>query len=398
MFYFTVKQSPMYRQMSLEELWFGEDTAESSLINENRTNTRTIKIDALSRKYYRLIDYRGMIDKLRDFNEKTKEIREMENRRDNLYETFYIPKKSKKSKRKFRKINKPKPELDAAIRGLKAILEEYFYADSLYHTSAFAYIKKRCAKSCLERHQANDSRWFAKFDLEDFFGSTTLEFVVEMFSMIFPFNVVMSFKEGREELEKALSIAFLDGGLPQGTAISPMITNIMMIPIDFALCNGFRDFHYLKHGKEEARNYCVYTRYADDFLITSRYDFDFKQAEDFIVETLKSFNAPFTIGKEKTRYASRSGANWNLGLMLNKDNKITVGHKKKKEFQAMLCSFALDHINGKPWEIEDVQTLEGFRNYYYNIEGDSINGIVKHIGDKFGVDIQEMIKDRLRLG
>ena len=33
----------------------------------------------------------------------------------------------------------------------------------------------------------------------------------------------------------ALELAFMDGVLPQGTPASPLITTIMMIPIDFCL-------------------------------------------------------------------------------------------------------------------------------------------------------------------
>ena len=283
-----------------------------------------------------------------------------------------------------------------ALRRLKTIFEEDCGADLLYHTSAFAYIKHRCTVDAVKRHQQNESRWFAKYDLSNFFGSTTIEYVMKMFGMVFPFCEVIKNEIGRRELERALDLAFLDGGLPQGTPISPIITNIIMIPIDYKLCNGFRDFHYVKHDKCDARNFCVYTRYADDFIVSSKYDFDFKQAERYIVETLASFGAPFSINSKKTRYGSNAWSNWNLGVMLNKDNKITIGHKKKKQFQAMLCSFILDHQNGKPWEIGDVQALEGYRNYYSSIEPGPIDGIVNHMGEKFGVDVRDMIKRILK--
>lgn len=64
--------------------------------------------------------------------------------------------------------------------------------------------------------------------------------------------------EGRELFNTAISLCFLHGGLPQGTPISPMITNIMMIPIDYKLFNSLHD--------EEST--FVYTRYADDMLIS----------------------------------------------------------------------------------------------------------------------------------
>ena len=205
--------------------------------------------------------------------------------------------------------------------------------------------------------------------------------------VFFPFSEVVSDEHGKEALTTAIELAFLDGGLPQGTPISPLITNVMMIPVDHKLANSFRDFN---------RQRFIYTRYADDFLISSRYDFSFREVEQHIVDVLKSFDAPFTIKSEKTRYGSSSGSNWNLGVMLNKDNQITVGYKKKRQFQAMLTSYVLDTKNGISWDKNDIQVMEGYRNYYHMVEGEAIDRIVEHIGEKYGVNIVKMIKDDLR--
>ena len=322
------------------------------------------------------------------FNEQTKELRESE--RHSLYREFYIPKKSGG----LRKIDAPEPELMDALRRLKTIFEEDCKA--LYHTSAFAYIKGRSTLDAVKRHQANESRWFAKYDLSNFFGSTTPEFLMHMLSMVYPFSEIIQDENGKNQLRTALDLAFLDGGLPQGTPISPLITNIMMIPIDFTLNREFREFRNTRKDGSVSTNRLVYTRYADDFIISSVYDFNFREVEDYIKSVLSKFEAPFSIKEQKTRYGSSAGANWNLGVMLNKDNKITIGHKKKKRFQAMLSSFVLDSKNGNLWSLEDVQQLEGFRNHYTMVEGETIDKIVEHIGAKYGVNIVLMIKEQLK--
>lgn len=378
MIYITVRQSPMYHQMTLEEFLFETET-QPSLMNDNTTNTRTYEVESLSRHFLSKLHLNHLIGKLTTFNQETANLREVP--RHDLYHTFYIPKKSGG----LRKIDAPNPELMDALRKLKTIFEDDFNA--LYHTSAFAYVRKRSTVDAVKRHQYNESKWFGKYDLSNFFGSTSPEFVEKMFSMIFPFSEVMKNPEGKEQLTTALSLAFLDGGLPQGTPISPIITNLMMIPIDFTLSKKLRQFEKQKF---------IYTRYADDFLISSRYDFDFKKIENLIVDTLRSFNAPFSIKSSKTRYGSSSGSNWNLGVMLNRENKLTIGYKKKRQFQAMLASYVMDKQNGVNWDLNDVQVLEGYRNYYRMIEGDTIDKIVEHIGKKFKVNIVRMIKDDLR--
>ena len=379
MFYITVMQPPMYRQMTLEEFLFEVDTKPQAMINPNLTNTRTYEVERISEKFLERFDVAKLVTKLSQFNASTEELRAKP--RHDLYRTFHIPKKSGG----LRKIDAPEPKLMDALHRLKTIFEEDFKA--LYHTSAFAYVKHRSTVDAVKRHQANESKWFGKYDLSNFFGSTTIDFAIKMLGMVFPFSEVVKSTVGERELRKAIELAFLDGGLPQGTPISPLITNIMMIPVDYKLANGFRDFNHQRF---------VYTRYADDFLVSSKYTFSFREVEKFIVDTLKSFGAPFTIKSEKTRYGSSAGSNWNLGVMLNKDNEITVGHKKKRQFQAMLASYIMDKKNGKDWDKSDVQTMEGYRNYYRMIEGDTIDKMVAHIGEKFGVDVVQLIKDDLR--
>lgn len=456
MIYITVKQPPHYHQMTLEEFLF-ETESKPRIINHNLTNTRTYVTNHPNDKLMDKTDVPGLINALVKYNELTADIRERQ--RETLYNTFYIAKKGKgmpyvfkkifasqkqyvecdssavlkdiaskaremlvehptendeeitnevikyctkvlvnngftmdeKLLRKIlteahRRIDAPKEELKGALYQLKAIFEEMF--GSLYHTSAFAYVKNRSTLDALKRHQANESKWFGKYDLSNFFGSTTVDFIMKMFSMIFPFSEVVQYQSGKAELEKALSLCSLRGVLPQGTPISPTITNIMMIPVDHKLSNTLRNLNEQSF---------VYTRYADDFLISSKYDFKFKDVEQLLVDTLAEFDAPFTIKSEKTRYGSSAGSNWNLGVMLNKDNKITVGYKKKRQFQAMLSSYVMDRLHGQRWDKSDIQQMEGFRNYYRMVEGETIDKIIEHIGQKFDVDIVQLIKEDLRV-
>jgi len=378
MVYITVMQSPIYHQMTLEEFLFQNFQA-PTILNTNVSNTRTYAYETVSEHFTSRIDTDALIRKLVRFNEQTEALRAQE--RSTLYETFHIPKRSGG----LRRIDAPKPELMNALRNLKTIFEEDFHA--LYHTSAFAYVKNRCTVDAVKRHQKNNSKWFGKLDLHDFFGSTTLDYVIKMFSMVFPFSEIVKFPNGEAELRKALDLAFLNGGLPQGTPLSPLITNVMMIPVDYKLANAFRDFDKQRF---------IYTRYADDFIISSKVDFDVHRVEKLVVDTLHEFGAPFTINESKTRYGSSAGRNWNLGVMLNKDNEITVGHKKKRQFQSMLYNYITDKRKGISWPREDVQTMQGLHSYYRMVEPETIDAIVKHTNEKMETDVLRLIKDDLR--
>lgn len=378
MVYITVMQSPIYHQMTLEEFLFQNFQA-PTILNTNVSNTRTYAYETVSEHFTSRIDTDALIRKLVRFNEQTEALRTQE--RSALYETFHIPKKSGG----LRRIDAPKPELMNALRNLKTIFEEDFHA--LYHTAAFAYVKNRCTVDAVKRHQKNNSKWFGKLDLHDFFGSTTLDYVIKMFSMVFPFSEIVKVPNGEAELRKALDLAFLNGGLPQGTPLSPLITNVMMIPVDYKLANAFRDFDKQRF---------IYTRYADDFIISSKVDFDVHRVEKLVVDTLHEFGAPFTINESKTRYGSSAGRNWNLGVMLNKDNEITVGHKKKHQFQSMLYNYVTDKRKGISWPREDIQTMQGLHSYYRMVEPETIDAIVKHTNEKMEADVLRLIKDDLR--
>lgn len=385
MVYVTVKLPPFYHQISLEELWFGEDT-QSYVLSYNGSNTRTYERETLSDVFRKKADIYRLIEELYRFNNMFEPLRRKD--RKSLYHSFKIPKKNGK----MRQIDAPLDDLMYALRYLKSVFEDKFKV--LYHTSAFAYIKQRSTIDAVKRHQSNESKWFAKFDLSNFFGSTTPEFLYNMFAMVYPFSEVVNHTiaidgktvGGKNELQKALDLCFLNGGLPQGTPISPLLTNVMMIPVDFKLANTLRE------------KKMVYTRYADDFLVSSKYAFDPKEVERTINDVLASFNAPFRINNEKTRYGSSSGRNWNLGVMLNSDNNITIGHEKKRRFKAMLTNYTMDKMNGTPWDLEQVQKLQGIRSYYTSIEKDNIDKIITNLSMKFNFDIANSIKCDLSVG
>ena len=376
MVYVTIRQSPMFHQMTLEE-FLSQEYQVPVLCSNSVSNTRTYEVENVSEHFTKKIGVESLIRKLERYNESTEELRRRD--RHELYESFCVPKKSGG----LRHINAPVAELMEALRRQKTMYEEDFRV--LHHTSAFAYIKNRSTIDAVKRHQANESKWFGKLDLHDFFGSTKLDFVMSMFSMIFPFSEVVKDQHGKVQLQKALELAFLDGGLPQGTPISPLITNIMMIPVDFKLTKALRDFEKQRF---------VYTRYADDFIISSKFYFDIQKIEHLVVSTLAGFGAPFTINKEKTRYGSSSGSNWNLGVMLNKDNEITVGYKNIRRFKSMLCNYISDKRRGIRWPKEDIMALNGLYSYYHMVEPGPIDAIITHTNQKLRCDIiRTMRKD-----
>lgn len=373
--YVTIRQSPRMHQVTLEEILRGHVPMSRFAVVGNTSCTTTCFVENTTQQMLQNVNVQGMIVALNKFLEQYKDLYSVE--RSKLYHTFYIPKNSGG----FRRIDAPLPELMDALRQLKTMLEEF---GALYHTTAFAYVRGRCAVDAVKRHQKNNSKWFLKLDFENFFGNTTEDFLFSMVSSIFPFSEIVAANGGEESLRKALDLCFLNGGLPQGTPISPLLTNLMMIPIDHVV------------NRELVSKHFVYTRYADDLLISSRYDFKFSEIVDLVTGVLEKFGAPFKIKKSKTRYGSSSGQNWNLGVMLNKDNEITIGRKKKDRLKAALFNYLQCKKNKRLWDLYDIQVLAGQMSYYSSVEPEWVREFIQHFNGKFGCDVMAMIKQDLR--
>ena len=379
--YVTVIQPPRKTQLSFDDMMADKIDWDKHTDNRVSSNTRTFYMKEVNEQLLDSIYIGDMVNALKKFNQKYETLftQDMATQ----YRTFHIP----KSSGGLRRIDAPNEELKEALRELVKVFREDLLA--LYHTSAFAYVKSRSTVDAVKRHQQFNSRWFLKLDFSNFFGSTTPEFVMSMLSQIFPFSEVVKIDEGREALAKALSLGFLNGGLPQGTPLSPFLTNLMMLPIDHVLANSLRKFGDIS---------CMYTRYADDIVVSCKVDFnDIKdKVVEFITQTLTNHGAPFGLNPQKTKYGSSAGKNWILGVMLNKDNQMTVGHKNKKHFKAMLDSYIRDKRRGIQWELNHVQVLNGLYSYYRNIEKDYMDYVMAHYSEKYNLDVMESIKADLK--
>lgn len=385
--YVTVMSTPVFRQVTLEEILEGYvDLSRFAPVRNSDTGTITRFRKTLPYDFVSRVDITGMVRTLDAFNQKYANL--LKEERTNLYRHFEIDKASidpVTGRHKKRPIDAPCPELKLALTELKMIMEEK--CGALYHTSAFAYIRGRCAVDSIRKHQGNCSHWFLKTDFSNFFGNTTPAFMHRMLQMVFPFSEMYKSDMGRKALETALSLCFLNGGLPQGSPISPLLTNLMMIPIDHRLSNTLQN--HIDH------NHYVYTRYADDILISCKVDFKYKEIVSYINQVLAEFHAPFTINPGKTRYGSGNGHNFNLGVILNEKNEITIGYKKKREFRSMLHDFVMATRNGEAWQLNDIQILNGLYAYYTSIEPKYWEDVITRFNQKFNIDTIAMMRSAM---
>ena len=82
--------------------------------------------------------------------------------------------------------------------------------------------------------------------------------------------------------------------------------------------------------------------------------------------------------------------------MINKDNQITIGYKKKRNFEAMLFNYAKDRESGTYWPLEQLQYALGLMSYYRMVNKESIDGVIMRYSQKFGFDIEATMKKDLK--
>lgn len=290
-----------------------------------------------------------------------------------MYYEFKIPKKSGG----LRTIDAPNDELKTFMSEITHEFGNKFKL--LTHDSAFAYVKNRSVVDAVKEHNNNGSRWFLKIDLHNFFGSCTKDFIVQQLKQIYPFAKHEAETPTKDLLNALADLATLNNGLPQGTPLSPMLTNWIMIPYDYRINLLLNTL--VKQEKLLKQRY-IYTRYADDIIISAKEKFD----KDIIVEEIKKLfeHSPLEINETKTRFGSNAGRNWNLGVMLNKDNNITVGHKRKRYIKDNIYYF----IKFKEtWDKEQCRWLLGNLSWLQNVEPEYCIGLLNYYKNKYSFDV-----------
>jgi RNA-directed DNA polymerase len=234
---------------------------------------------------------------------------------ENYNEPVYIPKKNGGR----RKILEPKPELKEALRTLVNFLVSHRYGPSRF---AHGFVNKRGRRTNALPHVGHAR--MLKVDIEDFFGSCTPEMVVEALKRLEPPEWVLNLVE---------RMCFLDGGLPQGSPASPMLSNIVARHMDYRLAGLCKNF--LRNTREVPISY---TRYADDLTFTSDWS-GLKQLIHPVGHILA--NCGFAIKASKTKYFVAPARLESCGVVISKE-KINARRRDRLYWRGRLHRMVTD--------------------------------------------------------
>ncbi len=354
------EEEPFYFYITFKNKDTGEiETHRTNFITEKNANAVSI-----------IIPYFDMLE------EKAEEILKLGNIRDR-YSISYIPKKNGKR----RQIEKPDDILREYMRELLDVFSNKM--NFLFPKNAFAYIKGRNTKQMAEIHK--NSIEFLTFDIKDFFHSCSLQLILKSMSKVYPFCMI-----DPSVLRTILLPCMYRYNnrlvLPQGAPTSPMLSNIAMIPTDIKMQYVFKDF--------------VYSRYSDDIIISKdRYEITDPRGRlwpktKFLYKIFRENG--FRINEDKTHSGSKySGGFSMVGMYINPEGNITLGHKTKQVLKAMIWSFLADVKNGKKRTKKEVQKMAGKIGHYKYIEPDYVEMIIKKYEEKTGINYFKAVKDIL---
>lgn len=245
----------------------------------------------------------------------------------------------------------------------------------------YGYVKNRGIKQLASLHKDNDV--IIKMDIENFFNSCTLEFIQFSMTQVYPFCLL-----DEELLKPILMACTLHGNLPQGAPTSPILSNVAIIPSTYKM-------DYKINVYSNGKSISCFSIYADDIIVS--FGFKNKKVTNYkakiektleIVEDSIYCETPLYINDEKTKIIRmwKSNGVWVTGLMITKDNRVTIGHKEKQKMKAMIYSFLADYRDGKVWSIKETQCLIGRIGFYKYIEPNYVSMIIKKYEQKTGQD------------
>ncbi len=323
------------------------------------------------------------------------------------YDVFKIP---KRTPGKFRTITSPHQKLAEIQHTLLDILN--FAFPNIEHEAAHAYVKNRGCATNAQRHQY--ANHIVKCDIHDFFPSINPEFATRMLLSLHDFAILNMPREDYQELSKKdaayeieytalstyyemcrtlfnaiLNYGFYKNGLPQGSPLSPKLSNIVMFPIDHTLSH-INDNHEITAG------YLMYTRYADDLCFSSYEPINKDALLTSIANIFKYFDAPFELNQEKTEYLQPRRKCYMTGVKINREHNLTYGHERKAELKHELFQILLAAKEGRI-DVEHNRSVLGKIANMQQIEPEYTKMLIRKYADKFNIPIKRIYKHLLQI-
>lgn len=370
----TIEQEVINEAKQLEAFFSGslpdEDASTYYHYSKEDTKRRTYEVARSSIKSE--ITLLGKASTLSNLVSSTPEFNsEFINNKQEHYHTFRIP----KAKGGYRTITAPNEWLKELQTTIAKVLGSVY----IDHEAVHAYTPGRSNVTNAQAHK--QSNHFVMMDFADFFPSINKDMIKR--GLTKSLYLAGVFEDNKILLDMICEIALLDGGLPQGSPLSPLLSNIVMLDFDHQITERLKDF----------QQYIIYTRYADDITFSSKQPLKMDEINTLVNEVLDSTEmCNLKLAPHKTKYLTNSKRVYLTGVKLNEKNKTTFGHEKKTKLKRDVMSLIIAKREGT-LDKSEAQGVLGMFSYASSIEPGYFKYLRKRFENKYtkGVNLYKYL-------
>lgn len=189
-----------------------------------------------------------------------------------------------------------------------------------------SFTKGKSTLTALKEHEK--SKVFFQTDIKNFYPEITSSDVRRIFLRDLELIPIVDFND---YVDRVSDIVTVKEFLPIGFATSPQISNAFLYEFDNVL-----------------KNYCdenklIYTRYADDLIISSCHNKDLSNIKYVVNKILFEFaSESMVLNESKTHISTFKGKVKALGLVILPNGQVTIDSKYKKKIEYLLYFYNKD--------------------------------------------------------
>ena len=247
---------------------------------------------------------------------------------DKHYRTFSMPKKSGG----YRKINSPR----AFLKTVQYWIGDYFLYRLVNHENCFSYKKGVSVKDNASVHLGK--KYILCMDIDSYFDCINVHSVFKLF-------VRSGIDEGLSDLMSKL--VTLNGTLPQGSPVSPLISNSYLYDFDVFISDFCSSYNI------------TYSRYSDDLTFGGDDKSDLEAIIGIVKKSLSEFN--LNIKDNKTRLLSENNTQIVTGVAIN-NGVLRPSRRFRKTVRAIFHNALVTESVGS------ILMLSGYLHYLKSFE------------------------------
>lgn len=206
------------------------------------------------------------------------------------------------------------------------------------HRSAYAFIKNKNIKDNALIHANSKNNYFIKMDLKNFFPSIKFIDFERCFNKYRNLiGVPGAYDDELLNLIEVICFISSDLSLPVGYPSSPFIANFVARELDELICKKLQPYNEMN---------VVYTRYADDIIISVNEKGQSNKLINTIKSAVRTVPTKISVNETKSKICSSSGGSIVVtGLKICHDNHLTIHKKMKDDIRLRLNLFSKGILN-----------------------------------------------------